>query len=310
MRRRRSPTASQKAYLKIEGGAASSTAGSTPRSTRSRRPTSGTQAGRRATGFPKRAVRRRPAGELTLDLLFDASDRRARATCAAITDALFKLMEVNQALRRGQEQRPAAERRVRLGRDVDVQGRRRQPEHPVHALRPERHADAREGQDRADAGREGGRAAGGGKPRGQNPTTRGIAGLRDARRARRRHPAVDRLRRATATRRAGARSPRPTASTTRCACAAARRSRSRRLEDVSPGRRRASPASRSGSAARRSTRRSQRAARGARRGQPACCPTRSRCGWPTRGLEHIDTSPLEIGAEVEIRLAGARRRAR
>ena len=131
-------------------------------------------------------------------------------------------MEVQQAqLGQGQEQRPAADGHVQLGQH---RGRSRRSSTASACSTRSSGRTARpiraHGEALADPGREGestSRAAGGTTKRPEpdharrTPASRSHV-VRDGDSLR-----LDRVRRTTATRRAGARSPRPTASTTRCA---------------------------------------------------------------------------------------------
>ena len=131
-----------------------STAGSTPRSTRSRRPTSGRSSPVTGTALPTAQFSGGQPRKLTLQLLFDSTDSD-ELDVSDVTARLFKAMEVSAALGSGSGRNSgtAADDHVQLGQHRHVQGGRRQPLRPVHAVRPRRHAAARPGAALADPGR-------------------------------------------------------------------------------------------------------------------------------------------------------------
>ena len=213
-------------------------------------------------------------------------------------------MEVDKKLASGEEQRPPADHRVRLGLHHHVQGAVCDSlVGAVHAVPARRHPGPGEGQGLTCSRPRRRRARRSARAR-QNPThpRHGRPGL-DPRRARRGQPAVDRppaLRRPDA---AGAASPRPTASTTRCGLRARHRlsiptlpaergghRRKRRLAGVEV---RVAGQPLDPDAARTLL-------RGPGRGQPAL-PDAFLLRISDPGLEHVDSNPLEVGAEVEIR---------
>ena len=277
------------------GRGEASSAGSTPRSTSISKKRHWKKKPRRRV-HPERAVRRRRRARSTLDLLFDDSDE-PDGDVRGVTERAVRADGGEQASR-VRRRRAGRRRRVRLGRDVDVPGGGRQPLGAVHALPARRHADPRAGEAGADAGREGGRR--------RRPAASSQEGPEpDDARARRprartscatatacsRSPTPP-----TATRRAGARSPRPTASTTRSRCAAgavlAIPSGGRVISGVEV---KVDGAPLDADA--------RRAHHGGARRRPPPAAGRVPVRISDAGLEHVDKSPLELGAEVEIRFA-------
>ena len=183
------------------------------------------------------------ARELSLDLLFDASDSATRSV-RDVCDELFRVMEVrpDMAAQSRQEQRPPADTSRSSGarpstfnavaKQLSVQyllfrgdGR------PIRAQ-----AKLSLVQVEPAPGREPAQQPRRDQARAAEPDDGGVAGLRSHVVRDGDTPAVDRLRRLRRRDALAARSPRPTASTTRCGCRARRhRSRSRGSTDEPAG---------------------------------------------------------------------------